>query len=62
MFSATATVGTGLPGRFGVDYAFINEVGNSSRSVGRIAHCLGYRVQSRFTRTKRKSTSSGLLS
>jgi len=25
VFSPTATVGTGLPGRFGVDYAFINE-------------------------------------
>lgn len=26
MFSATATNGTGLPGRFGADYAFINKV------------------------------------
>lgn len=25
VFSANATPGTGLPGRFGVDYAFINE-------------------------------------
>lgn len=25
VFSANATVGTGLPGRFGVDYAFINK-------------------------------------
>jgi endoglucanase len=25
VWSATSTVGTGLPGRFGVDYAFINE-------------------------------------
>lgn len=25
VWSATATKGTGLPGRFGVDYAFINE-------------------------------------
>jgi hypothetical protein len=26
VWSATATVGTGLPGTFGVDYAFINKV------------------------------------
>ena len=25
VYSSTATKGTGLPGRFGVDYAFINE-------------------------------------
>ena len=25
VYSPTATPGTGLPGRFGVDYAFINE-------------------------------------
>ena len=25
VYSATATPGTGLPGRFGVDYAFINQ-------------------------------------
>lgn len=29
VFSSSATPGTGLPGRFGVDYAFINEVGFS---------------------------------
>jgi hypothetical protein len=27
VWSNTATPGTGLPGRFGVDYAFINKVG-----------------------------------
>lgn len=32
VFSSSATPGTGLPGRFDVDYAFINEV-IPSRSV-----------------------------
>lgn len=32
VFSSSATPGTGLPGRFDVDYAFINEA-SPSRSV-----------------------------
>lgn len=32
VFSSSATPGTGLPGRFGVDYAFINQASSSHSS------------------------------
>lgn len=61
VFSATATKGTGLPGRFGVDFAFINKVRfdiNDMLAEDRSIHLLCRRPRLTLSLIKRKSTFS----